>query len=623
MVRKPELSLWRGVVIAAALVGILQTVFYVVTGEVYAREFRFIVPILSQNVVANFGVLAGLAILISLPMWLRLSRRSGAAWAVVPVGVALLAYVTLLRPINHAFFPYAFSPRSLLANAGLLLLFAAAAWAGGRAYRPFVRKASRLALGVMTIGAAAVVASSAAVTFQQPVRARVRELTARGYGNGPNVIIITIDALRSDYVSAYGQRRGETEHIDRFASRAMRFEHFYTASTYTPQSMMSMLTSTTPLVHGCDGAHAVSDSLPTLAEILRDHGYYTAGFVNNANLGPELGFGRGFDVYRVYGGRGVTWLRWTPVESLYSFFASHNPLVPLGNPQDEKMAEDVIAALARCRAKRPYFLWAHFLDPHAPLTPPRSYMPVEVYDSAPCREFRARVWDKVELYPFVEPTIITTQYRAEVHYVDDVVGRVLDYLYEAGAFKDTVIIVSADHGEELFDHGWYGHGHQVYEETALIPFLMYVPNLPPSRVERAASLLDVAPTLLTYVGVAPPPGMEGIDLMSIPEGEAGPFRHFVTVGEQEGFNPQGLRTGRYTYITDTLSGEEHLFRAASDPSQREDVGAREPEALAEMRRLLAAYRDTARRKAAVYGQAEAVALSKAQRDALKGLGYVR
>jgi arylsulfatase A-like enzyme len=615
-------NLGRDILVTAVAVAILQTIFYLATGVRGVREFGVPLQIISHNAVLDAGLLGALVAMVYLPTLFRRGRRSRLRNFIIPIGAVTLIYATLLRPVNHVFFPYAFSMMSWVANAGFVFLCGASVWIVERAYRSLKRKASAPVGKVISVAALAVVAVSAGVTFYPPVRMGIREVIRRGYGNRPNIIIITIDALRFDCVSTYGFVSNETDHLDRFAARAIVFDHFYTASTYTPQSMMSMLTSTDVMVHGCDGTRVVPDSLPSLPALLRDNGYFTAGYVNNANLAPELGFDRGFDVYRFYGGRGVSWLRWTPFDSLYAFFSTHNPLGVPGDPQDEKMAGDLVAALDRYSEKKPYFLWVHFLDPHAPLTPPRSYMPPEIYDSELCRDFRANIWDKVELYPQVEPIIITSQYRAEVSYIDDIVSLVLARLEELGAFDDSIIIITADHGEELFDHGSYGHGHQVYEETARVPFMLYIPGVPPARVHNPGSLLDVAPTVLSYVGIRPVPGMEGLDLTATLGSEPDPPRCFFTVGEGQGFDPQALRTEFYTYIA-YASGKEFLFYGPSDTWQRRNIAAKKPEAVAEMRALLAEHRESAHRKAREYGSAEPAALSETRKGVLKGLGYVR
>jgi arylsulfatase len=169
----------------------------------------------------------------------------------------------------------------------------------------------------------------------------------------------------------------------------------------------------------------------------------------------------------------------------------------------------------RSRKERPFFLWVHYLDPHGPLVPPAEYIPL----NDPYRDDALAILEDnpgdMSSYSIDLKEGVRTLYAAEVRYVDEAVGEIWSTLEETGLKDNTILIVTSDHGEELYERGKYNHGHTMYPELTRIPLVVYSPEpLAPDRVEKPVSLIDLAPTILDGAGIPIPETMEGESLLS-------------------------------------------------------------------------------------------------------------
>jgi arylsulfatase A-like enzyme len=297
-----------------------------------------------------------------------------------------------------------------------------------------------------------------------------------GACRGCNVLLITIDTLRADRVGAFGGRPGLTPNLDQLAADGLRFTRAYSSAPLTLPSHASILTAVSPPVHGvrANGLFRLGPRLPTLATVLKSAGYRTGAFVGSFVLDARFGLNRGFDVYDDrYGEKHA------------------------GDPAEgaERRAEDVIKpATAWITAStnqqsaisnQQWFAWVHLYDPHEPYRAPEPYASQH------------------------EP------YDAEVAYADAMVGKLLADLRAAGRLDRTLILVAADHGESLGEHGERTHGVFVYEPTMRVPWIISGAGGWGLGAGRGASwdglvrLIDLAPTALDLVGIAPPASFEG------------------------------------------------------------------------------------------------------------------
>ncbi len=397
-----------------------------------------------------------------------------------------------------------------------------------------------------------------------------------------NVVLFTLDTTRADHIGCYGHDGIETPGIDRLAAEGTRYDSAFTVVPVTLPSHTSMLTGTYPVFHGVreNGGFYVPESLDTLAEILGREGYDTAAFIGAFPLDSQTGLDQGFDLY----------------DDNYP-----SRLDEQGHPQlrrffDERPAADVARA-ARAwlgeRGERPFFLWSHFFDPHQPLTPPSPYR--ERYRHAP--------------------------YDAEIASVDEAIGGIVRQLEEDGRLERTLIILTADHGEGLGEHGEATHALLLYSSTLRVPLIVRDPrDLTPRVVTAPVSTVDVFATVLERLGLALPPANQGLPLPSS-DSEADPEREIYSetmFGRLiYGWSPMTrLTAGQRVYIR---GPSERLHDRASDPGETQDLAVAEPESAARLARRLGA------RRAALGEDGHGFARARASADALarlEALGYL-
>jgi choline-sulfatase len=358
----------------------------------------------------------------------------------------------------------------------------------------------------------------------------------------PPIVLISIDTLRSDHLPAYGYRRVETPAIDELRRQAVLFTRAYTQIPLTLPSHSSIFSGQLPARHGVRdnlGYRYDGQRWPTLATLLARAGYATGGFVSAYVLRKETGIGSGFatwddEVQRHYGAEVGT---------------------------SQRAGRDTVAAATRWLegvAGQPFFLFVHLFEPHLPHTPPEP--------------FASRYG----------PT-----YDGEIAAADAAVGDLLAALRRLGVFDRAVVVLVADHGEGLGDHGEQEHGILLYRETLQVPLLLKLPGGgSPGRSERPVQLVDLFPTLLALAGVAPPANerLAGLSLLE----PAPPERALLA----ETFYPRhygwselaSVIRGRYHYI---YGPSPQLFDIVADPGERRDL-------LRERRRASSELRDLAR-----------------------------
>lgn len=286
-----------------------------------------------------------------------------------------------------------------------------------------------------------------------------------------NVLLITIDTLRCDRLSCYDSRHLRTPNIDEFAERSKLFTNAFALTSTTLPSHTNILCGTTPLYHGVhDNFNFVLDKkFHTLAEFLKQYNYSTGAFVGGFPLDSRFGLDQGFDVYDDDFGRGL---------------------------ENERRAEFVVRkALSWLEhQKNPWFLWIHCYDPHDPYSPPDPY----------------RTQHEGALYD------------GEVAYVDAALGRLFDFLDRNDIFENTIVVLTADHGESLDDHGEVHHGFFAYNEVLRIPLVVYSPRIRSGRIDQYVSHVDIFPTVCDLLNIEKPDFLQGISMISIMNGKKTP-----------------------------------------------------------------------------------------------------
>ena len=409
--------------------------------------------------------------------------------------------------------------------AGALVAFAVARL-GARWTRSFRRRSplvSRVAVGgaALAVGLSAgwVVARTPDSTGTSASAKRPTGATARE--DAPNIVLILIDTLRADALGSYGAAGDPTPAMDWLANEGVLFERAVAPSSWTLPSIASILTSTMPVDHGLNAFTGVlRGELEVLPELLANAGYSCRAIVANELVSRRRGFARGYELYDTYGYaiEGSLTLSKLFDRLVFlcgparSFGMSKRPFLTFvsGFPFIETRMthylydEDITDRVLRYAAEpdqRPIFLYVHYLAPHSP------YLehPLRAFPSQPSLE-EANRGDLLRLY------------GGEVTYTDAIVGELLDGLGELT--ENAIIVVTSDHGEEFWEHGRMLHGNGVFQEAVHVPLLFRGPGfLTGARVEYPVSLIDIAPTLLDFAGVAVPDAFAGGSLRHALTGE--------------------------------------------------------------------------------------------------------
>jgi arylsulfatase A-like enzyme len=350
-----------------------------------------------------------------------------------------------------------------------------------------------------------------------------------------DVLLLSVDALRADHLGAFGYRRPTSPNLDALAKRALFFERAHSQSNNTAASLPSLLTgrypSTSPWAFdvpesvGPGWAHLTDEANVTLAEILRDAGWATSVFTDKIPL-SGLGLQQGFQYVR----------------------AKHAD-------QDEALLQHVASL-----GDRRWFAWVHFDEPHA------------LYEVHPGFDFGKSDIDR---------------YDSEVAFVDARIGRILRWLDESGRAKSTIVVVTADHGEEFGDHGGSQHASTLYEEQIHVPLLVLVPGVPPRRVTQPAELVDILPTLLSVLDIPVPEVVDGRSLFAL-LGSGEPESAY-----SEHYNGTVLKRAlvgeRWKLISNTAANTLELYDLERDPSERANVIGRDPELSGRLERQLESF----------------------------------
>jgi arylsulfatase A-like enzyme/Flp pilus assembly protein TadD len=369
------------------------------------------------------------------------------------------------------------------------------------------------------------------------------EVPAHAALRGANILLVTIDTLRADRVGAYGNRSGLTPTLDALAARGVRFTHAWSHAPITLPAHASILTGLTPPRHGVrnNGAFRLGDAPVTLGVALQRAGYRTGAFVGAFVLDARFGLNRGFDEYDD---------RYADAPApAFSFV--------------ERPADRVLQSATRWITqlsddKRPWFAWVHLFDPHAPYRAPAAFA-------------RGR-----------------SPYDAEVAWTDGALGDALDGLSARGALQHTLIVVTADHGESLGDHGETTHGLFAYDSTLRVPLVVAGPGIPHGMAPAPVAHVDMMPTILDLVGVEAPPDIDGRSRRTALAGDGASrdpiYLESLDANLTRGWAPlTGLIASGWKYID---LPEPELYDLDRDPGERTNLVDREPQRVREMRARL-------------------------------------
>jgi arylsulfatase A-like enzyme len=373
---------------------------------------------------------------------------------------------------------------------------------------------ARNSVAQATVAAVALLAAAAALALDGPreaAAAPAAQISGSAPARGYNVVLISIDSLRADHLGTYGYRRATSPAIDRLGSGGAVFTQCRSTTSWTLPAHMSLLTGRSLLGHGVVGDdRRLGPGVPTLAQAFHGAGYATGAVVSAPYVHSRFGFAAGFDDYD---------------DTSISFATNEDSYKTVTAPQLNAAAEKWLTA----HAGRPFFLFLHYWDVHY------DYAPGPPYDTMFDPDYRGEVsGDNFYFNPRVNARMsprdlehVLALYDGEIRLVDDHVAKLRAVLERLGIAGKTIVVLTADHGDEFFEHGNKGHHRTLYDEVLHVPLVMYVPgtSMSGARVAAEASIVDVMPTLLGLTGIAPPEGLEGADFTRVLfEGAAAPER---------------------------------------------------------------------------------------------------
>jgi len=436
----------------------------------------------------------------------------------------------------------------------------------------------------------------------------------------PSVLLITVDTLRADHLGAYGYTRPTSPRIDALAREGVLFEKAFATVPRTTQSVATILTGLYPKHHRARGLFSIlPEANVTLAEILRGEGYATWAVVSNIFLQPGKGFEQGFDSYS-------------------------NPRQRFDGDSSAQITDEALGKL-RQAPERPFLLWVHYLDPHWSYQPEGRFATLFDPDYRPgaaMRELAGQQKGDIIFHNRLAPEDrrhLVALYDGEIAQVDEQVGRLLDGIPPPLRAR-LLVILASDHGESLCEHDvCFAHGETLYEDTLRVPLIVALPGrLAPGRFGGAVSLMDLAPTVLSLVGVGQRMGMDGVALLS-ERGERLPAaagREFLFAETDyqliHAANPRYFIPGVEGRWSGIRRGEEKLiriprpegalqeaFQLATDPGETRPL---EPAGLArggEMARALEGWIDFEPGA----GESPEASLTPEQKERLRSLGYLQ
>jgi arylsulfatase A-like enzyme len=475
--------------------------------------------------------------------------------------------------------------------------------------------------------------------IRYPTTERIEPIGSERARRPYNVLLVSIDTLRADRLSAYGWRRPTSPRVDRLAAEGVLFENAFSHSPKTAESHMSLMTGLYPEVHRVQNfakdQTALHPDIPPLASILHAAGYRTEAYTGGGNVTGALGFDRGFDFYgefNVYDREGAAFER-------------------AGKAIDALGARDV-------SDDAPFFLFAHTYKVHDPYAPPRSYLagfadpdysgPIpstheELAEAhAAGKNPNELYWKQVDVQNPDHVQRLQDLYDGEIRYTDDRLRALLGRLDHWGFDRNTLVVLLSDHGEEFMEHGFVRH-ERLYDEVLHVPLILRFPAADETapeggrRIQEVVRLIDVSPSILAYLGIRQPLHLQGRSFLPLIEGRDEPPRfvwsHWyqadhatLRIGPWKFYRRYAFaglfEVGRWKFFYERRLHEE-LYDIGADPGELRNLADEQEEIREAMKDLLIELEGASGElRGSVKGDGPTIELDPRTRRELEALGYL-
>lgn len=439
-----------------------------------------------------------------------------------------------------------------------------------------------------------------------------------------NYLLITIDTLRADHLGYAGYSRATSPFIDSLAESGTAFMAAQAQWPKTAPSVASFITGTYPITNRVQRLRVqLDDSLTTMAEIMKSNGYATCAFVANVNASSLYNFQQGFDeFYEMWDKSGNT-----PRQNQGTDFFNNDQILELVQEWMKKQTHD-----------QPFFLWVHLLDPHGPYEPPKRYAGKFGDDDIIRSQTDIPPAKMMPGYQIIEGLETRGDYIAaydeEILYSDDFVGGVVSQLEESGMRNNTLLVLSADHGESLGEHDyWFNHGNYAYQASVNVPLIFSQPGVVPAnkKIDTPVGLIDLLPTIVDILQVDPGRTIEqfqGRSLVGALAGDSLPDRPVYTQCRD---GQLAVRLGRWKYIYDPrkstpqipVIADRQLYDLNVDPHETNNLVSAEADVAIKLHEMLQQWTKYIKQwEMGIKEKSLDDTLSPADKARLKSLGYL-
>ncbi len=633
--------------VLGALVGIGEVALGVTSSASAVTRHYLLEAVLLYG---SCGGLVGIAVAVLARLARRRPPSSAASLAVL---IGFFIFLTVGGYVSVYHLPQITDPRSLIVTGLIFVATVALAFALHRLLRALRIDRWRARRGVRRAGWVVLAVLTAVVVLGTtlPSRAGHVEVIHPGAGFHRNVVFIVVDALRYDHLSMNGYARETTPQLDAWAHEAVVFDRAGAHAPWTKPSTATLLTSLYPSTHGVNPmASAVPETVELLPATLRRYGYRTAIFTANHFITSPFGFGRGTEFFyssspprlgRLLLGHLMhqAGVRLSPLERFVVFLETvERSVVDADRPDGGLDAESLTRAfwgwLDEIGDER-FFAYLHYMEPHAPYDPPEPYdtifMPPHLIGKPKVTDFPT--FDG--FLPFDPGPEISADslanmlalYDGSIRLADFWMGELIRDLKSRGLYERTLIVLTADHGEEFYDHGGWGHGQSLYEELLHVPLMLSGPELTDAAGQRfghSVRHVDIVPTILDVCGLPPAEGAVGRSLLPIVRGEEPQAPPRVVFSEVDfgGHFARSLREGPRKVIRAQRGGDRRTlaFNLDEDPGETRDLTG--PGTLWTERMLtrMDEFRQIAASQAV---PGVNIVIDEATRERLKAIGYLK